>query len=226
MSELRISGPRAKSKRVKPQHVPQRELEEVREQRPGWPDRGTPPDRGHARQDAARRHDHAGDARCRKGLPGRVHHREPRPAPRAADPSGAGYWARARPERAAARRPAPGARRAAGAGRHLQPGGWLRLACRGLQRSVREWAIRQGWGGRPVGRSRRRGFWSRRWGCWPCTSVTRGQPETGRRGATSGLLVVRPGRRQSNGLRAALDRTRWRLRSPHLRLKHRQKAVS
>ena len=36
----------------------------------------------------------------------------------------------------------------------------------GLQRSVREWAMRQGWGGRPVRRSRRRGSWWRRSGCW------------------------------------------------------------
>jgi hypothetical protein len=31
-----------------------------------------------------------------------------------------------------------------------QSGRPVRLARRGLQRSVREWAIRQGWGGRPV----------------------------------------------------------------------------
>jgi hypothetical protein len=36
----------------------------------------------------------------------------------------------------------------------------------GLQRSIREWAMRQGWGGRRCGSSRRRGFWSRGWGCW------------------------------------------------------------
>ena len=36
----------------------------------------------------------------------------------------------------------------------------------GLQRSIREWAMRQGWGGRPVRSSRRRESWWRRWGCW------------------------------------------------------------
>ena len=36
----------------------------------------------------------------------------------------------------------------------------------GLQRSVREWAIRQGWGVGRSGRSRPKGSWWRRWGCW------------------------------------------------------------
>ena len=35
--------------------------------------------------------------------------------------------------------------------------------------------------------------------------------------------LPRLGRRQLNGVRAALNRTRWPFRSPHLRLKHRQK---
>ena len=38
------------------------------------------------------------------------------------------------------------------------------------------------------------------------------------------LMVARC--RQLNGLRATLNRTRWPFRSPHLRLKHRQKAAS
>ena len=42
----------------------------------------------------------------------------------------------------------------------------------GLQRSVREWAMRQEWGGRRCGSSRRRGFWSRRSGCWRHTQDT------------------------------------------------------
>jgi hypothetical protein len=49
----------------------------------------------------------------------------------------------------------------------------------GLQQSVREWAIRQGWGGRS-GRSRRRVSWWRRSGCCRRTSGmarTGGLPE-------------------------------------------------
>jgi hypothetical protein len=42
----------------------------------------------------------------------------------------------------------------------------------GLQRSVREWAIRQGWVVGLSGSSGRREFWSRRSGCWRCTSGT------------------------------------------------------
>jgi hypothetical protein len=37
-----------------------------------------------------------------------------------------------------------------GAERHLKPGRQLVWHVVGLQQSVREWAIRQGWGGRPV----------------------------------------------------------------------------
>jgi hypothetical protein len=47
-------------------------------------------------------------------------------------------------------RPPPGARGHGGAGRHLQPGGLLRVARRRAAAKRREWAIRQGWGGRPV----------------------------------------------------------------------------
>jgi hypothetical protein len=36
----------------------------------------------------------------------------------------------------------------------------------GLQRSVREWAIRQGWVAGRCATSRRRASWWRRWGCW------------------------------------------------------------
>jgi hypothetical protein len=41
----------------------------------------------------------------------------------------------------------------------------------GLQRSGQEWAIRQGWGGRPVRHEQAHGWW-RRWGCWPGISGT------------------------------------------------------
>jgi hypothetical protein len=34
----------------------------------------------------------------------------------------------------------------------------VRVAFRGLQRSVREWAVRQGWGGRPVEQAEVRGI--------------------------------------------------------------------
>jgi hypothetical protein len=40
----------------------------------------------------------------------------------------------------------------------------------GLQRSVREWAIRQGWGGRPVRQEQAQGILVRRSGCWRRTS--------------------------------------------------------
>jgi hypothetical protein len=54
------------------------------------------------------------------------------------------------------------------------------------ERSVRQRAIRQGWVGGQCARSRRRGFWSRRLGCWWRTSgMARpgGPPEGGRAGA-------------------------------------------
>jgi hypothetical protein len=34
----------------------------------------------------------------------------------------------------------------------------VRVAFRGLQRSVREWAVRQGWGGRPVDQKQAQGI--------------------------------------------------------------------
>ena len=46
----------------------------------------------------------------------------------------------------------------AGAEWYLQPGGQLRLDVVGLQRSVREWVIRQGWGGRPVRQEQAQGI--------------------------------------------------------------------
>jgi hypothetical protein len=37
----------------------------------------------------------------------------------------------------------------------------------GLQRSLREWALRQGWGGAGrCGQNKRKASWWRRWGCW------------------------------------------------------------
>ena len=41
----------------------------------------------------------------------------------------------------------------------------------GLQPSVREWAIRQGWAGRPVDQEQARGSWWRRSGCWRATTA-------------------------------------------------------
>jgi hypothetical protein len=46
----------------------------------------------------------------------------------------------------------------------------------GLQKSVREWAIRQGWMAGRCARSRRAASWSRRWGCWRRASATARQP--------------------------------------------------
>jgi hypothetical protein len=43
----------------------------------------------------------------------------------------------------------------------------------GLQRSIREWAMRQGWGGRPVRIEQAQGILvARRWGCWRGTMAT------------------------------------------------------
>ena len=42
----------------------------------------------------------------------------------------------------------------------------------GLQRSVREWAIRQGWRGRPLDHKEAKGIRWRRWGAGPGTSAT------------------------------------------------------
>jgi len=42
----------------------------------------------------------------------------------------------------------------------------------GLQRSVREWAIRQGWGGRPVRQEQAQGILVAALGCWRRTSGT------------------------------------------------------
>ena len=61
---------------------PRRELEEVRERRSRRPDRGSPPDGRHARQDAAVRHDRPGHVRRCTRLPGRLHHRQAGPDPR------------------------------------------------------------------------------------------------------------------------------------------------
>jgi hypothetical protein len=39
----------------------------------------------------------------------------------------------------------------------------------GLQRLIREWAMRQGWVGGRCGWNKRRGSWWRRWECWQGT---------------------------------------------------------
>jgi len=44
------------------------------------------------------------------------------------------------------------------AGRHLQPGRLMRPTVVGLQWSVREWAMHQGWGGRPVRQEQAQGL--------------------------------------------------------------------
>ena len=46
----------------------------------------------------------------------------------------------------------------------------------GLQRSVREWAIRQGWGGRSVEQKEAKGSWWPHSGCWPRTRIGRPAP--------------------------------------------------
>jgi hypothetical protein len=96
--------------------------------RPGWPDRGASQGCRHLGQNVAGWHHQPGDARCSARLPGCVHHRQPGSAPSAANPAGAGNRARGRPERAPAGCPAPGAGGDAGAGRHLEPGGVVRVA--------------------------------------------------------------------------------------------------
>jgi len=47
----------------------------------------------------------------------------------------------------------------------------------GLQRSVREWAMRQGRGGRAVPQEQAQASWSRRWACWQRTLAVGQQPE-------------------------------------------------
>ena len=91
-----------------------------------------------------------GHVRCREGLRSKLHPRSARSAACRADFEGARHWPRARPERAPAGRSAPRAWSDGGVGRHLSPAGSCVWHIVGLQRSVREWAIRQGWGGRPV----------------------------------------------------------------------------
>ena len=139
--------------------VPGRELEEVREMDPDGRivvHHRTVDTLG---QDAAGRHDHARRCTMRHATFQAdfiIANLDPIRA--TADPAGAGHRSRAGPERAAARCAAAGARGDAGAGRDQQPGRLLRLACRWLQRSVREWAMRQGWNGRPVRQEQAQGI--------------------------------------------------------------------
>jgi hypothetical protein len=70
----------------------------------------------------------------------------------------------------------------------------------GLQRSVREWAIRQGWNGGPVRQDRLKAFWLRASGCSRGISVMRGWPKAGR--ALRAGFLDRPGHaRKSSTLR-------------------------
>ena len=105
----------------------------------------------------SRGHDHAGDARCGQGLRSDVHRGQPRPAPGLAHP--AGSWTGREPDlndrQLDARRRAPGP---GGAGRDRQPGRQLHLALVGLQQSIREWALRQGWCGRSVDQKEAKGI--------------------------------------------------------------------
>ena len=63
------------------------------------------------------------------------------------------------------------------------PGGSCIWHVVGMQHSVRHWALRQGWGGRPVRQEAARASWSRRWACWWRTTATAlgERPDRGRR---------------------------------------------
>ena len=118
--------------------------------RSGRTARRPPPHRRYARHHAARRHDHQGHARRGAGLPGAVHHRALRCRPLHAADAIAGRRWRRRSDRRADRRP-PACRAALDAlGGLGSPAGSCVWHVLGLQRSIREWAMRQGWGGRPV----------------------------------------------------------------------------
>jgi hypothetical protein len=116
------------SRGIKPHKVHARQLEEVREPDPDGRIMVAPPHRRHARQDAQGRDDFARDARCREGLPAGAYHRQPRPAARTSDPPGSGNGSRPGSERPPAPRLAPRAQGDAGAGRHLEPSGLVRVA--------------------------------------------------------------------------------------------------
>ena len=133
----------ARSTRVKPNKVRDREFEEVREVDPDG--------RIVLRHRTVDRSDHAqsgGTIRpctTRTRLPGRLHVRQSGPDPRAADAAGAG--AGREPElnerQLDARRRVHAALQALGG--IGSPAGSCVWHVVGLQRSVREWAMRQGW---------------------------------------------------------------------------------
>jgi hypothetical protein len=73
----------------------------------------------------------------------------------------------------------PLAQGARGAGRLSSPAGSRVWHVVGVQRSVREWAIRQGWGGRSVRQEQAQGILMGAWVCWPCATGRLSQARPG-----------------------------------------------
>jgi hypothetical protein len=158
MRELRSRGPLSKSKRVKPKHVPQREFEEVREKDP----------------DGRIVYHHRTVDTLGKMLRAGTISQEMHDA--AKDFQAAFIVANLDPLRALPILRVPGtgrdpdlndrqlhARRRVhksleALGGISSPAGSCVWHVVGLQRSVREWAIRQGWGGRPVRQEQAQGI--------------------------------------------------------------------
>ena len=132
------------------------ELEEVREARSRRRDRRAPQDRRHARQDAPGGHDRR--RRCT------TRPRTSRPPSSSRNSTRCGHSRSCACPAAAATRISSerqidarreAARALAGLGGLSSPAGSRVWHVVGLQHSVRHWAIRQGWAGRPVSRRRR-----------------------------------------------------------------------
>ena len=145
-------APGRASARVKPHRVRGRELEEVRENDPDGRIVHASPDRRHSRQDAQAgtiidqaMHD---AAQATSKPPSSSRNLDPLRAVPILRVPGTGREPELNERQLDARRRVHEAMD--GAGRDRQPGGLCVWHVVGLQRSVREWAIRQGWGGRPV----------------------------------------------------------------------------
>jgi hypothetical protein len=150
MRELRSSGPLAKSKRVKPKHVPQRELEEVREKDPD----------GrivyhHRTVDTLVKMLRSGtidemmyDAAKDLQASFIVANLDPLRALPILRVPGTGHQTELNERQLGARRRVYDAMQTLGG--ISSPAGSCVWHVVGLQQSVREWAMRQGWGGRPV----------------------------------------------------------------------------
>jgi hypothetical protein len=158
MRELRGPAPLSKSKRAKPKRVPQRELEEVRERDPdGWivVHHRTVDTLGKMLRSGAitqEMHDAAKDFQASFI----VANLDPLRALPILRVPGAGREPDLNERQLHARRRVHEALQALGG--ISSPAGSCVWHVVGLQRSVREWAIRQGWGGRPVRQEQAQGI--------------------------------------------------------------------